>query len=136
MANEAVLVGRKNHPQMFTCADGTGIEKGTILKLTDPRTVAASSADGDICAGIAAEEKIANDGRTEIPVFVDGRFRVTSVASPAAITAGHKIKLGGANLIDAADVTTAADFAEHMGRSLETVAATVQETIEFDLMVA
>jgi hypothetical protein len=130
MANEATLVVRFSNPIDITVADGAGIEKGTILKLTDPRTGAASSADGDICIGVAAREKIANDGRTQLAVYIDGIFEMTTVASPAAIIAGHKVKLGGANLIDAADVTTAADFAEHLGTALETVTATVQETIQ------
>lgn len=133
MANEAVLKVRMSDPVNFTCADGTGIEKGTLLKLTDPRTVAATSADGDICIGVAAAEKIANDGRTQIPVFVDGIFDMTTVASPSAIAAGHPVKVAGANLIQLGDVTTAADFGEIMGRALETVAATVQETIEVKL---
>jgi len=133
MANEATLKVRFSDPIDFTCADGTGIEKGTLVKLTDPRTVAATSADGDICIGITAREKIASDGRTTVPVFVDGIFDITTVASPATITAGHPVKVAGANLIDAAAVTTAADFAEIMGRSLEAVTSTVQETVEIKL---
>jgi len=62
MALETVLIHELELPVPFTCADGAGIEKGTLLKLTDPMTVALSDGAADIIAGISAEEKIANDG--------------------------------------------------------------------------
>ena len=61
MANEATLIVETDLPIMFTCANATGIEKGTLLKLSDPNTVAAATADNDIFIGIAAEEKIASE---------------------------------------------------------------------------
>lgn len=62
----------------FICADGTGIEKGTLLKLEDEFTVSASDGDADIIAGVAAEEKIANDGKTTIAGWIDGIFKATA----------------------------------------------------------
>ena len=54
MANEAVLMF-ETHPAIpFTVADGAGIEKGTLLKMSDSMTVAATSADNDIFAGVMA----------------------------------------------------------------------------------
>ena len=53
VANEAVLIVESSLPVAMTVADGAAIEKGTVLKLSDPFTVAASSADNDIFAGIA-----------------------------------------------------------------------------------
>jgi len=122
MANEAILV-QQLEDRLFqvTVADGTGIEKGTILKWSgDPNTAAASSADGDIFAGILAEEKVANDGQTEVAVWRRGVFALKAAAATGAITLGHKVKIAGANLIDPAAVTTAADFAEHFGTVIET----------------
>ena len=55
MANEAVLVVETSLPIAFTIADGAGLEKGTLVKITDPMTVAATSADADEFIGITAE---------------------------------------------------------------------------------
>ena len=52
--------------QDYTVADGTGIEKGALLALTDPRTAILASSAAQPLAGIAAREKIANDGRTRL----------------------------------------------------------------------
>ena len=88
MANEATLIMEYQPPVMFTVADGTGIEKGAILKLTDPMTASLSDGDGDIIAGIAAEEKIANDGKTKLAVYRHGIFKVLAGAN---ITAGQGV---------------------------------------------
>tara|TARA_Y100000310_G_scaffold343349_1_gene450540 strand:- start:433 stop:843 length:411 start_codon:yes stop_codon:yes gene_type:complete len=85
MANEAVLMVETHLPIQFTVADGTGIEKGAILKMTDPMTAALSDGDGDVIAGIAAEEKIASDGNTTLAVYRGGIFKVLA---GAGITVG------------------------------------------------
>ena len=66
MANEAVLIFETSVPIPFTVANGTGIEKGTLLTLTDPFTAEAFNASGGAVAGIAAEEKIASDGKVRL----------------------------------------------------------------------
>jgi len=76
MANEAVLVFETEQAIPFTCADGTGIEKGAILTLSDPMTVSLCTTDGAVVAGIAKEEKIANDGKTTIAVYRRGIFKM------------------------------------------------------------
>jgi hypothetical protein len=85
MASEAVLVYETELPIPFTCADNTGIEKGAILKMTDPMTAALADGDGDIIAGIAAEEKIADDGKTTIAVYRRGIFKVLAGAAGIAV---------------------------------------------------
>lgn len=130
MANEATQRVRFSDPVDFTCADGTAIAKGTLVKISDPRTVSATSADGDFFIGIVARDKIASDGRTQIAVFLDGIFDITTVASPSAIAAGEPVKVGGANLIDLADDSTIGNAAEVVGVALEDVTATTQETIQ------
>jgi len=75
MASECTLVIEMGKPIPFTCADGTGIEKGAILTLSDPMTAALCTTDGAVIAGIAAAEKIANDGNTKIPVYRSGIFK-------------------------------------------------------------
>ena len=89
MASETKLIFELETPIPFTCADGTGIEKGAILKLTSPMTASLAAGDGDIIAGIAAEEKIANDGKTKIAVYRRGIFSM--LAGTAAITAGKAV---------------------------------------------
>ena len=128
MANEAVLYIELEPPIAMTCADATGIEKGTVLKLSDPFTVAASSADNDIFAGIAAEEKIASDGRTKIAVYRRGIFKM--VCSATASTVGLHQVIKGANTIG--DYTTLDDEKGYvLGIALETGAST--ETILVDV---
>ncbi len=83
MANEATLVIETEVPIPFTCAEGTAIPKGTILKLNDLMTVTTITADNDLVAGIAKSEKIADDGMVRIDVYRGGIFRVTASGSIA-----------------------------------------------------
>lgn len=124
MANEATLVMETMLPIMFTCSDSTGIEKGTLLKLSDPMTVAATSADNDIFAGVAANEKIANDGNTKIAVYRQGVFKMTD--SGSGITVGTDVVVKGANTIGT--YTTLDDEKGYkVGQALET--CTASETL-------
>ena len=122
MANEAVIIellGDGGVPVRYTVADGTTIEKGTLLKITDPRTAAATSADNDAFAGIAAAEKVASDGAVTIAAYTHGIFDLK--ATSAAITAGERVSIGGTNLVSkvaAADLL----FAD-VGIALETASA-------------
>jgi len=121
MANEAILLIEMSSPIPMTCADGAGIEKGTLLQLTDPMTVSASSADNEISIGIAAAEKIASDGVTKCPVYIDGIFRMKD--SGSGVTAGDLLKIAGANLVATADDAGAQGGKEVVGKALETAGA-------------
>jgi len=125
MANEATLKLKMDDPIDFIVADGTGIEKGTICELTDPRTAAANNGTADKFAGIAAREKIANDGRTRLALFRRGIFDMKCGASGA--TLGSWVTTEGVNLVHTA---TEAEIAagKAIGIALETGAAS--ETIE------
>ena len=124
MANEATLIVETDLPLMFTCANATGIEKGTLLKLSDPNTVAAATADNDIFIGIAAEEKIASDGKTKIAVYTRGIFKMTVSATASTVGLDQVVK--GTNTIG--DYTTLDDEKGYViGMALETGANT--ETI-------
>lgn len=122
MALEAVLVVELEIPVSFTCADGTGIEKGAILKITDPMTVATTTGDTDAIIGIAAEEKIANDGKTSIGVYLRGIFK--GYAGAAGVTVGAPIisdtGTGAANELVVADINSQ----NVVGIALETAADT------------
>lgn len=112
MANEATLEIEVSPPINFTVANGTGIEKGAILKMTDPMTAIISSAANDAVAGIAQREKIASNGQTKLAVYRDGIFKVTlsgsctvgdslvTDVSPNHVkTAPNYSSLSGANII-------------------------------------
>lgn len=81
MANEAVLMVETELPISFKVDNATGIEKGSFLKLTESMKAIIHSGSNDKCAGISAEEKIANDGKVTIPVYMGGIFKVVGGAS-------------------------------------------------------
>ena len=118
MANEvAKLIFETEVPIMMTCAEATGIPKGTILKLTDPFTVIATAADNDPFGGIAAEEKIGGDGKTKIAVYRRGIFKVTSGGS----TVGKEQAISALNTV--VDCTANdQDLGLIFGSALETAA--------------
>jgi hypothetical protein len=116
MANEATLYIETDNAVEFTCADGTGIERGTILKLADPMTVSAAAGLNDIVGGIAATEKIASDGKTKIAVYRGGYFKVTASGS---ITVGDSLVISGPtanNLLQ----TAATNAEQIIGIAMET----------------
>ena len=132
MALECTLVYETELPVAFTVADGTGIEKGAVLKLTDPMTAATADGDTQAVAGIAAKEKIASNGVTKLSVYRGGIFK--GYAGAAGVTAGAAIitdvGTGAANELVNADVNSE----NIVGRALET--ATDGQTFLFELKPA
>ena len=119
MANEAVCIETPTRFARYTVADGNAIPIGTLLKLSDPNTAAATAADNDKFAGIAWEEKTASDGITEITAALDGVWDIKDAG--AGITCGERVSVGGANIVSkvaAADLL----FAD-VGVALEDAAA-------------
>ena len=107
-------------PINMACVDGLGMEKGTILKFSGPRGVAPSAADGDVFAGILAREKIASDGRTQVPVFIDGVFDCTFTGT--VVPQGSQVSISGPNILK---IFTAGDSEDGVafGKLLETTTA-------------
>ena len=130
MASETTLIYELEPPIPFTVADNTGIEKGAILMLTDPMTASLATGDDDMVAGIAAEEKIANDGKTKLAVYRRGIFK--GLAGAAGIAAGKAIgtwaTTGATNELH----LCGAGHDNQLGHSLETAGDT--ETFLFELM--
>jgi len=121
MANEAILRNKGwGEPINFKVSDALGIEKGTILKMTDPRTAIANDGAADIIAGIARREKIANDGRDQLAVFTPGCGAVFDMTcATGGCTLGTWVCTSGANLIrNAVEAEIAAGKA--IGKALET----------------
>lgn len=131
MANEAILRVETGLPINMTCADGTGIEKGTILKLTDPLTASASDGANDIVAGIAASEKIASDGTTSVAVYRQGIF---DIKASGAISVGDPVGTSAtANHVQSIANTTNLSGSKRLGFALET--ATDGEVIQVELNI-
>jgi|TARA_R100000093_G_C1934161_1_gene69793 hypothetical protein len=122
MALECELLIELEPAVGFTCADGTGIEKGAVLEISDPMTVATGTGDDAKIIGIAAEEKIASDGKTEIAVYLRGIFK--GFAGAAGVTVGRAIILdegtGAANELVVGD----ANSEGIIGTALETATDT------------
>ncbi len=114
MANEAVLMLETELPISFKVADGAAIPKGSFLKLTESMTAIIHSGQNDKCAGIAAEEKIINDGKVTLPVYVGGYFKVV---------AGAAVSIGAALMLDATvnlvETATTGTGASGIGYALE-----------------
>jgi len=134
MANEAVLFIEQSVPINFIVSDSTGIERGATLTLSDPMTVVQSSAHAgtDIIGGIAAGEKIANDGKTKIEVYRKGIFKVTASGS---VTAGDLVGFSDTNLVFSltAPQSITTSGARIAGIALET--ATDAETFLMELNI-
>lgn len=120
MANEALCIETPTEFARYTVADGTGIAIGTLLKLSGDNTAIASSANSDVFAGIAWEEKTASDGIVELTAALNGVWDIT--AGGDVITLGAIVSLSGANLIKPA---TEAEMVtgDIVGKALEAASA-------------
>ncbi len=108
------------NPVTFKCVDNTSISKGALLKLSDDLTVWTSAAAGDIYAGVAAAEKEANDGSTQIAVHVPHQSNLFDMKCyPGAIVLGKMVKISGINLIAEA-ASGDYELGKTIGKALET----------------
>lgn len=125
MANEAViieLIGNGGDPIRVTVADGVGIAKGALMKLTDPRTAEAHGAAADVpIIGIAAAEKVANDGSTTLAVYTRGIFDIYTAAAGTYAVGVEVACSATANMVTPADAN---DFLQNstVGMGLEAAA--------------
>ena len=123
MANEAVKVEGPYQVHDFTVADGTTISAMTLCKMAEPRT-ASATAVGDsatVFAGIAATDKVASNGKTELGLYTKGIFKLTAAAAGAGISDGTIVTISGANLIRAAVAAELLTGAV-IGKALEDIA--------------
>ena len=126
MADEAVIItllGNGGDPVRYTCSNTATIEKGTLLVLSDPVTVAASAAPGGCFGGIAAHEKVANDGSTTISAYTRGIF---DIKCSQITTVGKLVSISAANVVGQATATDV-ENGSIVGKALET--ASVSEVI-------
>lgn len=117
MALEATLLVETESPVSFTCVNATAIPKGSFLKISDPNTVGLAGTDDDACIGIAAEEKIASDGQTQMAVYMAGIFKAT--AGAAGVTAGDWVSMDSSTGDDNEVATIGATEVHAIGMALE-----------------
>ena len=91
MADEIDLVIETEIPIPFTKSTSEAMEKGAILKMTDPMTAIVGSADGDPCAGIVHTEVTAAEASATVSLYRGGYFRGT--AGVAGVTLGEAIQM-------------------------------------------
>lgn len=127
MANEAVIVellGNGGDPVEYTVADGTGIAKGTIMRIADARTMVVAGAN-EVPVGIAAAEKVANDGSTTLAVYTNGIFDLKVTDSTGAVSVGEYVITNGSNTVTRLPVSGLEpdDINKIVGKALETGSA-------------
>ena len=118
MANEAILMVETELPVPINVADGTALEKGTVLQLGDNNVGTKTSGADEVFGGILESEKIADDGMVRIDVYRRGLFRVKasgSIAMGAAVGTT-------AFLNEVIHVTGALSGSRILGTALETAA--------------
>lgn len=124
MANEAVIIELPAalNAKQRTVSALASISQGTLLKMSDPNTVAASVASdlAPVWGGVAAADKDASDEETTMSAHLSGVFDMTTAGT--AITLGAAVTISGANTIK---VATEANIAagQWIGWVEETAAA-------------
>lgn len=131
MANEWVLVTQRSLPINMTISSTAAIEKGGALVMSDPNTAAAHTAALQAFAGVCATEKLTGDGKTNVSVYRDGRFKVT--LSGSCLVGDALVLSWPINQVQSAAGLTAAQVSGSriIGRAAETGATT--ETILIDV---
>ena len=129
MANEHVLYRETHLPVSYTVSDSTGIEKGTLLRETDPNTAVAISATKQAIAGVAAYEKIASNGQTRLAVYQGGQFK--AVASGSITVGDGLVSDHTGNKLVSSSAQTGLSGSLIVGMALET--ATDGETFLYEL---
>jgi hypothetical protein len=134
MTNEAVLYFEVSPPVFMTCTNATGVERGTLLKLSDPNTVAIHAATDDVVGGVASGEKIASDGLTSVGVY-RGQGNWFKVTASGSITVGDSLglSLGGDNKVYNNRATANLSGSRTIGTAMET--ATDGETFLMELNI-
>ena len=106
MADEATTITLfgtpRGRPIRYLVQDATAIPKGSLLELdADMRVIVATNTD-KCFVGIAAFEKVANDGTTYVTAYTDGIFDILSDAG-ADVRGAVMMISAATNTIETAD---------------------------------
>jgi len=124
MVAEAVIIellgkDKKGDVVNYTVDDAAVVPKGTIMELTDERTCVVNTAAAHPVAGIAATEKVANDGQTTIGLYTYGIFDLTiSAAGSTVLGADVRMAAAGNTVTDMTSLDRESGFV--IGKSLAT----------------
>ena len=117
------LLGNNGDRIPYIVADASAIPKGSYLELTDNMIVIAHAGNVDTpIVGIAAHEKVANDGHTEITAITNAVIKCTVLAGGSA-TLGDHVSMGNAAGEVNLSTTLDAEKGWSVGYSLQTAAA-------------
>jgi len=122
MANEAVIVDILGQPTgepiRYKIADSIAVPKGSLMVFSGAlaRQVKVGDTPGQIFAGIAATEKVANDGSTTLGCWTKGVF---DIKCDTALAIGDQVVMSGANACSGAGTKYGLAF----GKAIEVGAA-------------
>ena len=105
MADEAILIELFNggRPIRYTVANALAVPKGSLMELDTDRTLIIHSGADEPIVGIAAHEKVALDGSTQMSVWTDGIFDITAAAGGVTALGAWCAGSATVNMITAAD---------------------------------
>ena len=115
------LLGNRGDRTEFTVADASAIAKGDFLELADPNLVTAHATNVDTpIVGIAAHEKVVNDGNLTITGITNCEFKAT--VDGAGTTIGDICSMG--STAGEVELGSTLDFEKGwaVGRARETAA--------------
>jgi len=82
----------------YTVSSSADIPVNTLLQMTDPRTASASSAAGEIFAGVASMEKTSADDSETMSAYTKGVFPLY-LSDVGGCVIGDQLVLAGANMV-------------------------------------
>ena len=102
------LFGNKGDRTIFKVADASAIKLGDFLELADANLVTAHNTNVDTpIVGIAAHEKVANDGNVFITGITNCEF-IATIVSGGSCTIGDLVSM--ANAAGEVNLASATDF--------------------------
>jgi len=122
------LLGNKGDRVPFNVADGSAIAIGDFLELTDNMIVIPHATNVDVpIVGIAAHEKVANDGHLLITGITNCIFK--SKVDGAGVTIGDIVSVG--STADEVELGSSLDFEKGWSVGFAYTTATAGETSFF-----
>lgn len=113
------LLGNNGDRIPYIVADASTIAKNDVLELEDNMTVIAQTNADTPVVGIAAHEKVANDGHTEITAITNCIAKMTVVGG-GDVTIGDDVSMDATNNEINTSTTLDGEKGWSIGKALET----------------
>jgi len=115
------LLGNNGDQVPYVVADASAIAKGDVLELADNMVVTAHGGNVDTpVVGIAAHEKVANDGNVLISCITNCVARLTIKAATGVATIGLPLSMGNAAGVVDVHISLDEEKGWSLGYALET----------------